>query len=198
MKNNLLISCTCAEDNFQKYFDRIQFWYNQLKTITYADFAVFVDGKVTPPTELSSKINFINLTPKLGRKTNNNFPGWKRSFREALKLANSEYDYYVHIENDVYIQNLKKIESYFKQPGYYMSYSNKYHFPESNLMILNDKQQNQKLIDFYSIETNLHENITFEQQLRRLIKYNTVFTSDRIEGERFRIKPEYDFLAQYF
>lgn len=79
-----------------------------------------------------------------------------------------------------------------------MSYSNKYHFPESNLMILNDKQQNQKLIDFYSIETNLHENITFEQQLRRLIKYNTVFTSDRIEGERFRIKPEYDFLAQYF
>ena len=193
--NNLLIACTCAENNAQLYLARIKKWYQQLKNIQ-ADFAVFVDGKIDIPNDIQN-ISFYNLMPKLGRKTLDNFPGWKRSFKEELLYA-KKYDYFVHIENDVYIQNLDKIISYFYKPGYYMSYSNRYHFPESNLMILNDKYQNQKLIDFYSIDENLHENITFEQQLKKLIQYNIVFTSDRIEGKKDRIKAEYDFLCQYY
>ena len=199
MKNDLLIACTCAENNCNYYFDRIRKWYEQLQSIQNADFKVFVDGSVTPPEDLTNKgIEFINLTTKLGRKTISNFPGWKRSFREELKLANEQYDFFVHIENDVKIYNLPLIESYFRKLGYFMSYCSRHCFLESNVMILNDKSQNQKIIDFYSKPEHLNENIDFETSMGRLITYTRVFKSDRVDGKKDRIKDGYDFLAQYF
>lgn len=75
MNNDLLIACTCAENNYNFYFNRIRIWYDQLRSIQNADFKVFVDGEVTPPKDLINEgIEFINLTPKLGRKDIHNFP----------------------------------------------------------------------------------------------------------------------------
>ena len=75
MNNDLLIACTCAENNYNFYFNRIRIWYDQLLSIQNADFKVFVDGEVTPPKDLINEgIEFINLTPKLGRKDIHNFP----------------------------------------------------------------------------------------------------------------------------
>ena len=75
MNNDLLIACTCAENDYNFYFNRIRIWYDQLRSIQNADFKVFVDGEVTPPKDLISEgIEFINLTPKLGRKDIHNFP----------------------------------------------------------------------------------------------------------------------------
>ena len=71
--------------------------------------------------------------------------------REELKLANKQYEFFVHIENDVKIYNLPLIESYFRKIGYFMSYCSRHCFLESNVMILNDKSQNQKIIDFYQV-----------------------------------------------
>ena len=75
MNNDLLIACTCAENDYNFYFNRIRIWYDQLRSIQNADFKVFVDGEVTPPKYLIIEgIEFINLTPKLGRKDIHNFP----------------------------------------------------------------------------------------------------------------------------
>ena len=75
MNNDLLIACTCAENDCNFYFNRIRIWYDQLRSIQNADFKVFVDGEVTPPKDLINEgIEFINLTPKLGRKDIPNFP----------------------------------------------------------------------------------------------------------------------------
>lgn len=75
MNNDLLIACTCAENDYNFYFNRIRIWYDQLRSIQNADFKVFVDGEVTPPKDLINEgIEFINLTPKLGRKDIHNFP----------------------------------------------------------------------------------------------------------------------------
>ena len=75
MNNDLLIACTCAENDCNFYFNRICIWYDQLLSIQNADFKVFVDGEVTPPKDLINEgIEFINLTPKLGRKDIHNFP----------------------------------------------------------------------------------------------------------------------------
>lgn len=75
MNNDLLIACTCAENDCNFYFNRIRIWYDQLRSIQNADFKVFVDGEVTPPKDLINEgIEFINLTPKLGRKDIHNFP----------------------------------------------------------------------------------------------------------------------------
>ena len=75
MNNDLLIACTCAENDCNFYFNRIRIWYDQLRSIQNADFKVFVDGEVTPPKDLINEgIEFINLIPKLGRKDIHNFP----------------------------------------------------------------------------------------------------------------------------
>lgn len=198
MKNDLLICCTCAEDKHEYYFDRIRKWYDQLKHISGADFKVFVDGSIIPPNDLKDNIHFINLTPKLGRKSYGNFPGWKRSFLEELKLANKEYKFFAHIENDVKFYNLPLIESYLRKPGYYMSFCDRHRFLESNVMILNDSIQNKKVIEFYSDNKNLNENIEFETTFGKLITYTKVFKSDRVDGNKSRIKSGYDFLAQYY
>lgn len=79
-----------------------------------------------------------------------------------------------------------------------MSYCSRHCFLESNVMILNDKSQNQKIIDFYSKPEHLNENIDFETSMGRLITYTRVFKSDRVDGKKDRIKDGYDFLAQYF
>lgn len=52
MNNDLLIACTCAENDCNFYFNRIRIWYDQLRSIQNADFKVFVDGEVTPPKDL--------------------------------------------------------------------------------------------------------------------------------------------------
>ena len=65
-------------------------------------------------------------------------------------------------------------------------------------MILNDIKQNEKIIEFYSKDENLNENIDFERSMGKLITYTRTFKSDRIDGDKTRIKDGYDFLAQYF
>ena len=55
-------------------------------------------------------------------------------------------------------------------------------------MILNDKSQNQKIIDFYSKPEHLNENIDFERSMGKLITYTRTFKSDRIDGDKTRIK----------
>lgn len=55
-------------------------------------------------------------------------------------------------------------------------------------MILNDIKQNEKIIEFYSKDENLNENIDFERSMGKLITYIRTFKSDRIDGDKTRIK----------
>ena len=55
-------------------------------------------------------------------------------------------------------------------------------------MILNDSKQNKKIIDFYSKDENLNEDIDFERSMGKLVTYTRVFKSDRVDGDKTRIK----------
>lgn len=144
--NNLMISCTCCQKNKFIYIDRIKNWYEQLKDID-ADFYVFVDGYISQQDrkDIDLKVKFINLTPLLGRKNVFCFPGWRRSFIQALKVS-LNYDYFCHIENDVKIMKKENIFYYLQQSGCFISRCKPYDFLQSNVIILNDKNAKQNII----------------------------------------------------
>jgi hypothetical protein len=71
----------------------------------------------------------------------NNFKGWKRSVVSALKKGR-QYDYIIHNEYDLRIQNITKFNEYLKRPGFYCGFCKTYNFIETACMILNDKQKN--------------------------------------------------------
>ena len=98
--NNIMIWCTCAENNKEIYLQRVSKWYKQNKEI-FKDYAVdyysFVDGEITDEDKIKIdkellEINFVNILPKLGRKSLAICDGWRRSFKTALEYGR-KYDY---------------------------------------------------------------------------------------------------------
>lgn len=207
MKNELMIFCTCCEYNKEYYIKRVYNWYKQiLNNISlmryYPDLYVFVDGNISNEDIIKInpellKLNWINLTPMLGRKDIWRFPGWKRSFNTALNYG-LNYNYLVHIESDILLLKPEKIISKFTDTGYFCGWCKTHKFIESSLMILNDKNNNKKLIERYSNINNLNESIDFERTLMHLFKWNIIFNGDRIEGQQQRYKKDYDFIAQIY
>lgn len=177
----LMIWCTCAEDNKILYLKKIVKWYQQIITIFEEynpDLFCFVDGSLTIDDLINVdkkllNISFINLTPKLGRKSLSEFPGWKRSFRSALEVGR-EYDYILHIENDLKILNAEKLKEYIFKPGYYVGRNKIFNFFDTTFMILNDKNLNEKFIQYYLSEQNLNENVYFEFVFLEIVKNNTI------------------------
>lgn len=184
---NLMIWCTCAEDNKILYLKKVARWYQQNITtfgIFNPDFYCFVDGSITIEDLINIdknllNINFINLTPKLGRKSLPEFPGWKRSFRFALEVGR-EYNYILHIENDLKILNAEKILNYLFKPGYYVGRNKIFDYFDTTIMILNNKELNEKFINFYSLDQNLNQNIYFEHTFLNIVDNNAyqIFNQD--------------------
>ena len=94
-------------------------------------------------------VKIINHAPVLGiHGKDNNFKGWKRSIISALKTGRN-YDYIVHNEYDLRVQNIAKFNEYIKKPGFYCAFCNTYNFIETACMILNDKSKNEGIINLF-------------------------------------------------
>lgn len=73
--NQIVIMCTCTENNGQYYLRNIRNWYDHLKAID-ADFYVINDGskEELSANGISEKYQFYKSTPILCRKSLSMFP----------------------------------------------------------------------------------------------------------------------------
>lgn len=199
--NRIFCFCTCAEKHQDVYLKRIKHWYQMLKDFNEdIDFFVANDGKIEKEKlEFLTDINitFFNLTPSLGRISCGNFPGYRRSFCQMMGEAlNRGYNYVIHVENDVQIINYDKIKPFLKEEGLYASFNYCYNFIESAFLIINDKKSIETLYNMFNDKINLYDNIYFEHQIQRVLKFNYPFISYR-KNEQNTIENA-DFICQYY
>lgn len=201
---NLMIWCTCAENNKEHYLHNVEQWYKQVKLLFdeyKPDYLVFVDGTITQEEANKPEfagLTFVCLTPKLGHRGVGRFDGWRRSFKSALEMSRM-YNHCLHIENDVKILHTAKIFEYIEEDGFFVGWCKMCGFVETAFMILNDKDVNERILKFYSDERNmLGENIP-ERVVQEIARQDCklVFETDRVEGNPNRFNPNYDYVCQY-
>lgn len=120
----LMIWCTCANTDDLRYYDRVVKWYRHVKSFpVVADLYVFNDGPVSDAGKKhiaydnsNSDLTWIEEAEPLGRKSSNNFPGWRRAFAHAM-FVSLNYDYCCHIENDARIFNVPEVCSWMYTKG---------------------------------------------------------------------------------
>ena len=194
-----MIFCTCSEVNQDIYLDRVKHWKDQFCDID-ADLWVFVDGTIQRDKIIEyglQKLTFVMFDDSLGRDNSKQcmFPGWKRSFKEAL-IRSNEYKYVTHIESDVLIKNKDTLKHYINKPGYYAGYSKVYGFMETAIMILNNKSYNDQIINYLTPQ-NINKNEVIEHVLAALFNWNIVFNGERFENDVHRIKQDMDYVSQH-
>ena len=190
------VCCCCAEDNQRYYFDRILFWAGQFASEPYS-FHVFCDGNIVedPRVIVNTGVN-LYVQQKLGRTTSNIFQGYKRNFLNMCRMFPNGF---AVCENDVLLLNKDKFRQYTSAPGLYCGYSNKYHFIETAIMVLNDPAAIKKFADHYSSPGAIYENEEFENTLSKLSdnSFKTVFIGERKEMDA-SYNVSNDYVAQFF
>lgn len=183
----MLIFSTCYMEN-ENSISRWLYWFDYYTVVfPKADILSFYDGEI--PSFLDSfkyRDKIISSGQHLGRpKTQHNwvFPGWKQSFREALKFGRS-YNKIIHIESDLYIRrkNIDVYLDYFTHINkYYAGYCNLHKMTETALQVLNNKDINERFISLYSDHRALNQNICAEHQMLKIAKPEYVFKGERLE-----------------
>lgn len=187
----LMIWCTCANTDDLRYYDRVVKWYKHVKSFpVVADLYVFKDGPVsdagkrhTAYDNSNNDITWIEEAEPLGRKSSNNFPGWRRAFAHAM-FVSLNYDYCCHIENDARILNVPDMCAYMYTKGMFASHDLHYNMVESAIMCLNDVDDRRGLAMAFSELHIQYSDTMFEKQLEVMNKPDLVFKSYRLEGRQ--------------
>ena len=148
------IFCTAYIDaDPQRYSDWINYYYPKIADFGAKALFLVDDGSsqtnIDPrlnllageqalPNRLDSDLNLIHFPDNLGRISVTDFPGWWRSFKFSLTVAQKyHFDKIIHIESDFYIISSKLIE-YIKniKSGWTALWSNAYKFPETAVQII--------------------------------------------------------------
>lgn len=185
----LMIWCTCANTDDLRYYDRVVKWYRHVKSLpVVADLYVFSDGPVSDAGKRhiaydnsNNDITWIEEAEPLGRKSSNNFPGWRRAFAHAM-FVSLNYDYCCHIENDARILNVPDMCAYMYTKGMFASHDLHYNMLESAIMCLNDVDDRRGLAMAFSEPHIQCSDTMFEKQLEVMNKPDLVFKSYRLEG----------------
>lgn len=187
----LMIWCTCASTDDLRYYDRVVKWYKHVKSFpVVADLYVFQDGPVSDAGKRhiaydnsNNDITWIEEAEPLGRKSSNNFPGWRRAFAHAM-FVSLNYDYCCHIENDARILNVPDMCAYMYTKGMFASHDLHYNMVESAIMCLNDVDDRRGLAMAFSELHIQYSDTMFEKQLEVMNKPDLVFKSYRLEGRQ--------------
>ena len=187
----LMIWCTCANTDDLRYYDRVVKWYKHVKSFpVVADLYVFNDGPVSDAGKKhiaydnsNSDLTWIEEAEPLGRKSSNNFPGWRRAFAHAM-FVSLNYDYCCHIENDARILNVPDMCAYMYTKGMFASHDLHYNMVESAIMCLNDVDDRRGLAMAFSELHIQYSDTMFEKQLEVMNKPDLVFKSYRLEGRQ--------------
>lgn len=187
----LMIWCTCTNTDDLRYYDRVVKWYRHVKSLpVVADLYVFNDGPVSDAGKRhiaydnsNNDITWIEEAEPLGRKSSNNFPGWRRAFAHAM-FVSLNYDYCCHIENDARILNVPDMCAYMYTKGMFASHDLHYNMVESAIMCLNDVDDRRGLAAAFSEPHIQYSDTMFEKQLEVMNKPDLVFKSYRPEGRQ--------------
>lgn len=187
----LMIWCTCASTDDLRYYDRVVKWYKHVKSFpVVADLYVFKDGPVSDAGKRhiaydnsNNDITWIEEAEPLGRKSSNNFPGWRRAFAHAM-FVSLNYDYCCHIENDARILNVPDMCAYMYTKGMFASHDLHYNMVESAIMCLNAVDDRRGLAMAFSELHIQYSDTMFEKQLEVMNKPDLVFKSYRLEGRQ--------------
>lgn len=187
----LMIWCTCANTDDLRYYDRVVRWYRHVKSFpVVADLYVFNDGPVSDAGKKhiaydnsNSDLTWIEEAEPLGRKSSNNFPGWRRAFAHAM-FVSLNYDYCCHIENDARILNVPDLCACMYTKGMFAAHDLHYNIIESAIMCLNDVDARRGLAVTFSEPHVQHSDTMFEKQLEVMNKPDLVFNSYRLEGRQ--------------
>lgn len=187
----LMIWCTCANTDDLRYYDRVVRWYRHVKSFpVVADLYVFNDGSVSDAGKKhiaydnsNSDLTWIEEAEPLGRKSSNNFPGWRRAFAHAM-FVSLNYDYCCHIENDARILNVHDLCACMYTKGMFAAHDLHYNIIESAIMCLNDVDARRGLAVTFSEPHIQYSDTMFEKQLEVMNKPDLVFNSYRLEGRQ--------------
>lgn len=187
----LMIWCTCANTDDLRYYDRVVRWYRHVKSFpVVADLYVFNDGPVSDAGKKhiaydnsNSDLTWIEEAEPLGRKSSNNFPGWRRAFAHAM-FVSLNYDYCCHIENDARILNVPDLCACMYTKGMFAAHDLHYNIIESAITCLNDVDARRGLAVTFSEPHVQHSDTMFEKQLEVMNKPDLVFNSYRLEGRQ--------------
>lgn len=192
-----LIFCTA---HLQSDPSRYQLWaeyYSRVFDGQDIDLLAVNDGLCNLSDGLT-QAELLVLDPHLGRPSHFVFPGWKRSFAHALRTAmDRRYRWIGHIESDLYIKPnavQEFITHLHRDDGFGSGWCRTYGFPESSLLVLNDRRVNQILLDRYSGEVGWNEGIDFEQMIWTLGP-GKILEGDRYEGRIERLRPDDTYIA---
>lgn len=187
----LMIWCTCANTDDLRYYDRVVRWYRHVKSFpVIADLYVFNDGPVSDAGKKhiaydnsNSDLTWIEEAEPLGRKSSNNFPGWRRAFAHAM-FVSLNYDYCCHIENDARILNVPDLCACMYTKGMFAAHDLHYNIIESAITCLNGVDARRGLAVTFSEPHVQHSDTMFEKQLEVINKPDLVFNSYRLEGRQ--------------
>lgn len=175
--SDLMLFCTGAQNRKQQYLYRLKRWYDCVKSIN-ADFYCFVDGTYTAQDiKEFPDIKFVYLTPVLGMHGANHHSGWKRSLVEALKLGR-QYKYILHIETDTLVFNPQKIQKLVCSGESVCGWCSDYDYLCTAMMALNNKEANQKIIEYYSNYNNIISGEVTQRRVQTFDNWKKVFNGD--------------------
>lgn len=212
MENNILIFTTAyINQNSNKYSRSLQRyidWFNHYKKYLSPQykFFMFYDGKASDSIKLKLKkktnnqVSLVELTPHLGRKSSNNFPGCIRSQILGLEYG-LQHKYYpiIHLESDVYlfkqgIYKLKKLVNSNKYTKFYTGYCSRHNFPEITLQVHKNKKIVKSIINKF--KNNYESQNPFERRITKVVKPTIAFSGQRVEGKNFKFNPQADYVTQ--
>lgn len=193
MSKRLMVWATCCNKGNLKYYDRCVEWYYNVQPTNYlidskgqpfsVSFYVFNDGKRLEHW-LPQKVSLIPHE-ELGRKSGAVFPGWKRSFHEAMKIS-LDYDYCLHVENDVLVQDWTKFFAPIlcHSDNWMVAFDEHYSWPETAVMWLGDRKLREHLAEVTKDSDFWFSDQVFEIQIRDMgpVIIPTEWTSYRREG----------------
>jgi hypothetical protein len=134
----------------------------------------------------------------LGRQSVFRFPGWKRSFSQAIRALGAKYRWLGHIESDCGLAPAAKDRylNALRTPGYRIGFTNRYNFPETGLQIVNSEAARDWFCTRYADPASYEENVRIESVIGAELAPEYFFSGERYEGNPKYFDARFDYLCQ--
>ena len=152
LKMKTLVFCTAFSETQLVWRRRFLKWLQGIEVsgLQYTQLMLVDDGSPVFPdcfkfeqidssfTECTGRVVLLSLVPHLGRPSHLNYPGWFRSFGQALLYGLTHcFDKIVHVESDLYIYTNRLASSINEQcDGWRVFWCPKYNMPETGLQVI--------------------------------------------------------------
>lgn len=191
------VFCTARVDSWpHRYQDWVDY-YTAFFEGTGVDLYMINDGPVATRPDLKGVV-LHEFEDALGRETIEVFPGWKRSFYTGLSRLTATHERVGHLESDCYVLPAGRAE-YLERlhgDGFWTGWTERFGFPETACMVLNDAAVREALLARYADPANWHENVGFERDVVLPMAPRYMLRGERIDGGVWPAPPDATYLAQ--